>query len=52
VLYQLVLVNYGPFASSDDAESFGAGVLGLSKDEYYDALCEMADELKPSLNGC
>src|SRR5262249_3125182 len=23
VLYQLVLVNYGPFASADDAETFG-----------------------------
>src|SRR5262245_36682137 len=30
VLYQLVLVNYGDFASTDDAESFGANALGLS----------------------
>ena len=45
VLYQLVLVNYGEFASSDDAEVFGANVLGMSKEEYYAALCEMADEL-------
>src|ERR1051325_653143 len=48
VLYQLVLVNYGPFASADDAESFGAAVLGLSKDEYYQALCAMVDELDPA----
>ena len=45
VLYQLVLVNYGDFASPDDAETFGATVLGLSKDEYYRALCDMADAL-------
>ncbi len=45
VLYQLVLVNYGAFASADDAETFGASVLGLSKDEYYAALCQMADEV-------
>jgi hypothetical protein len=45
VLYQLVLVNYGEFASPDDAETFGASVLGLSKDEYYKALCEMADQV-------
>lgn len=45
VLYQLVLVNYGEFASPDDAETFGAAALGLSKDEYYAVLCEMADEL-------
>jgi len=41
VLYQLVLVNYGEFASADDAETFGAAVLGLSQHEYYDTLCEM-----------
>jgi hypothetical protein len=45
VLYQLVLVNYGEFASADDAETFGANVLGLSKDAYYQALCELADEI-------
>ncbi len=45
VLYQLVLVNYGEFASADDAETFGASALGISKDEYYEGLCEMADEI-------
>ena len=43
VLYQLVLVNYGEFASADDAETFGASALGLSKDDYYTRLCELAD---------
>ena len=43
VLYQLVLVNYGDFAASDDAEIFGATALGLEKEEYYRALCELAD---------
>ncbi len=43
VLYQLVLVNYGDFASPDDAEIFGAAALGISKEDYYSALCEMAD---------
>ena len=42
VLYQLVLVNYGEFASADDAETFGASALGISRDEYYRTLCEMA----------
>ena len=45
VLYQLVLVNYGDFASPDDAEIFGASAHSISKDEYYAALCEMADPL-------
>jgi hypothetical protein len=45
VLYQLVAVNYGSFASPDDAESFGAAALGLDKEEYYRSLCSMADEI-------
>ncbi len=45
VLYQLVLVNYGPFASAEDAETFGSTALGLSRDEYYETLCAMADEI-------
>ncbi len=46
VLYQLVLVNYGEFASPDDAETFGASALGLGKDEYYKILCDLADQLE------
>lgn len=45
VLYQLVLVNYGEFASPDDAETFGAAAAGLSRDDYYAELCALADEL-------
>jgi hypothetical protein len=45
VLYQLVLVNYGPFASASDAEAFGAAALGLSLDEYYESLCGLADKI-------
>lgn len=44
-LYQLVAVNYGAFASPDDAETFGAAALGLGKEAYYQALCAMADEI-------
>ena len=47
-LYQLVLVNYGAFAALEDAEVFGAAALGLGKDEYYQALCGLADELESS----
>ena len=45
VLYQLVVVNYGEFASAEDAEIFGSNALGISKDEYYATLCELADKL-------
>src|SRR5437867_8137688 len=45
VLYQLVLVNYGEFASPDDAETFGAHALGMSKADYYHRICKLADQL-------
>ena len=46
VLYELVLVNYGAFASPEDAEIFGAAALGLAREEYYHTLCQLADELE------
>lgn len=45
VLYQLVLVNYGQFASPEDAETFGAQALGLSANDYYTRLCLLADQV-------
>ena len=45
VLYQLVLVNYGEFASADDAETFGAAALRISRNEYYQILCGLADQV-------
>jgi hypothetical protein len=52
VLYQLVLINYGEFASPDDAETFGASAAGLSRDDYYAELCEMADQLADCAPAC
>lgn len=48
VLYQLVLLNYGEFAGSEDAEAFGAAALGMDKEDYYQTLCELADQLQVS----
>lgn len=44
-LYQLVTVNYGEFASADDAETFAAHALGIPVDDCYARLCELADQL-------
>lgn len=46
VLYQLVLVNYGAFASAADAEGFGAGILGISTEDYYQRLCALWDAIE------
>lgn len=45
VLYQLVLVNYGSFASAADAEAFGAAVLGMDPEDYYRKICALADAI-------
>ena len=45
VFYQLVAVNYGEFASGDDAIAFAAAALGLSPDDYYQQLCALIDPI-------
>ena len=45
VLHQLALINYGDSATLDDAEVFGSLALGLSKEEYYLALCELSAQI-------
>jgi hypothetical protein len=50
VFYQLVLVNYGAFAAPEDAEAFGAAALGLPRDEYYQAVCRLADQLEQDVS--
>jgi hypothetical protein len=58
VLYQLVAVNYGEFASPEDAEVFGSAALGIDRDLYYQVLCQLADLLgspvdpDPDHGGC
>jgi hypothetical protein len=50
-LYQLVAINYGVFAAPDDAEAFGAAILGIAPEAYYTQLCALADELAPAGTG-
>ena len=49
VLYQLVAVNYGDFATPEDAEAFGAAALGVSREEYYQRLCQFADQVSAEI---
>lgn len=44
VLYQIVLVNYGEFATAAEAEAFGAAAMGMSPDDFYALICRLADE--------
>ncbi|MCG7949380.1 MAG: hypothetical protein N0C84_23865 [Candidatus Thiodiazotropha taylori] len=44
ILYQLVLVNYGDLATANDAEIFGATILGLDRDTYYQQVADLVDD--------
>jgi hypothetical protein len=45
VLYQLALINYGDSATPEDAETFGSLALGLSREDYYEALCQLSRQI-------
>lgn len=45
IAYHLVRVNYGDIATHEEAEHFGATLLGMDADVYYGRLCEFADSL-------
>ncbi len=46
IAYHLVVPNYGDIAGADEAELFGATLLGLEVHDYYQALCAASDEVK------
>ncbi len=45
IAYHIPSINYGEIATHEEAELFGATLLGLEKDEYYNALCELTDSI-------
>jgi hypothetical protein len=45
IAYHIVDINYGEIATAAEAELFGATLLGLEVDTYYQALCALADSL-------
>lgn len=50
VFYHIVTVNYGDFATYNEAEEFGSAALGMDKDTYYQYICRLADSI-PSQEG-
>ncbi len=45
VLHQLARVNFGEATTADDAETFGSLALGLTKEAYYEILCELSGQI-------
>lgn len=46
IAYHIPVINYGASIITDDeAELFGATLLGLEREAYYQALCELTDSI-------
>jgi len=45
IAYHLPSINYGEIVSHEDAELFGATLLGLDVETYYKAICELVDSI-------
>ncbi len=45
ILYLLVSVNYGDFATGNEAEEFASAALGMDKEYYYQYICRLADTI-------
>ena len=45
IAYHIPTINYGEISDETVAEAYGANLLGLSTEDYYRALCELADSL-------
>ena len=51
VAYHVVSINYLDVATHEEAELFGATLLGLEVDEYYERLCVVSDSLSGGAGG-
>jgi hypothetical protein len=47
IAYHIPSVNYGDIVSHEEAEAFGAALLGMDVDDYYRRLCALADAMPP-----
>ncbi|MCX8155218.1 MAG: hypothetical protein N3J91_01995 [Verrucomicrobiae bacterium] len=43
VAYMIPVINYGELIKDDHALLYGAALLGLTEEDYYEQLCAMAD---------
>ena len=43
ISYHIPAINYSHVATSTEAELFGATLMGLEVEAYYQAICELAD---------
>ena len=50
IAYHLATVNYGEHVTElEEAELFGASLLGMDVDAYYERICKIADDFSSEL---
>jgi hypothetical protein len=45
ILYQLPIVNYGNVVTYEDSEVFGASMMEISQEDYYQLVCDLVDSI-------
>ncbi len=45
IAYHIVVVNYGDIVDSHEAEIYGSTLMNMDQEEYYQAVCEYADQI-------
>ncbi len=45
IAYHVPVINYGSIVETPEAELYGATLLGMEVEAYYQALCELADAM-------
>ena len=45
IAYHIPSINYGPIVEAEHAEAFGATLLGMDTDTYYERVCALADSI-------
>ncbi len=45
VAYHIPSMNYGPIVTAEHAEAFGAELLGMDTETYYQRICTLADSI-------
>ncbi len=43
--YHIPVINYGDLVDAEVSEVFGATLLGIDQEEYYQAVCRLADSI-------
>lgn len=51
VAYMIPLINYGDIISDEHCISYGATLLGMMEEEYYAAICRLADYVGAEVRG-